>query len=83
LRTTVGIIPPTTGRVRIANHDLLADPLCERPEAAWPRGSAAAGHAQNSEQPDRSSFVAPLQAMLANAGSRPAHPAQRVGHNML
>ncbi len=27
LRTIVGIIPPSTGRVRIADHDLLTDPL--------------------------------------------------------
>ena len=27
LRTLVGIIPPTTGQIRLAGHDLLADPL--------------------------------------------------------
>jgi ABC-2 type transport system ATP-binding protein len=35
LRTLVGIIPPTTGQVRIAGYDLLADPLAAKRALAF------------------------------------------------
>jgi ABC-2 type transport system ATP-binding protein len=35
LRTIVGIIPPTSGQVRIAGHDLLADPLTAKRALAF------------------------------------------------
>src|SRR5262245_20217929 len=35
LRTLVGIIPPTTGQIRLAGHDLLADPLSAKRATAF------------------------------------------------
>lgn len=41
LRSIAGIIPPSAGRVRIAGHDLLVDPIGAKRALAFSRTSRA------------------------------------------